>query len=62
MQVAEILWELGQETPSGDYRLVYSGDYLAAVGEQPVAFEGASRAFRVYNCALDPARPQCTGQ
>ena len=57
--VVEVLWELTSATPSGVYRLVYSGDRLAAVGEQPIAFEGASRAFTVANCVLNPGLPQC---
>jgi hypothetical protein len=57
--VTEVLWELGDATLSGVYRLVYAGDRLAATGEAPIAFEGASQPFAVYNCVLEPSLPQC---
>ena len=60
--VVDILWELTESTPSGQYRLVYSGDRLAAQGEDPIPFEGVSRPFMVVNCVLDPGLPQCVGR
>jgi hypothetical protein len=57
--VVDILWELTDSTPSGEYRLVYTGDRLAAPTEEPIAFEGVSRPFAVINCVLEPELPQC---
>eukprot|EP01043_Picozoa_sp_COSAG02_P036303 COSAG02_NODE_2650_length_8327_cov_247.925620_1_plen_867_part_00 len=60
--VVDIVWELNESTPSGEYRLVYTGDHLMTQGEDPVAFEGVSRPFVVVNCVLDPELSQCSEQ
>lgn len=57
----EIEFEMTEATESGEYRLVYAGDRLPAVGAEPIAFEGASRSFTVVNCVLNPELPRCVG-
>lgn len=42
----EIVWNVEEETPAGEYRLRYFGD-SKAIGGKLTAFDGASKDFRI---------------